>query len=228
MSSPLLLAENITRHFTLKDDTVSVLNGVSLSVERGELVAIVGASGTGKSTLLHILGTLDHPSSGTVAFEGQDLFAMDTAARADFRNRHLGFVFQFNQLLPEFSALENAAMPLLLRGERDATKKARVLLEQVGLSHRLSHRPAELSGGEQQRVAVARALVGRPDLILADEPTGNLDAHTGDGVFEMLSSLAKDAGSAVLMVTHNERLAARCGRTLHMADGLLTQGGGVS
>jgi len=220
--SDLLTAENITRSFKLDDGAVSVLDGVSLAVQRGELVAIVGASGTGKSTLLHILGTLDQPTTGSVAFEGQDLFSLNPMAMADFRNRHLGFVFQFNQLLPEFSALENAAMPLLLRGERDAKAKAQALLDKVGMSHRLEHRPAELSGGEQQRVAVARALVGQPDLILADEPTGNLDARTGDGVFALLAELAQDMGSAVLMVTHNEALADRCSRKLHMDDGLLS------
>ncbi|MBI5136475.1 MAG: ABC transporter ATP-binding protein [Nitrospirae bacterium] len=220
-AAPLLSARGITRAFSLKDGAVSVLNGVDVDVHRGELVAIVGASGTGKSTLLSILGTLDEPSAGTVTFEGRDLFGLDAGGRARFRNRRLGFVFQFNQLLPEFSALENAAMPLLLRREAGAHDKARALLARVGLAHRLDHRPAELSGGEQQRVAIARALVGRPDLILADEPTGNLDQHTGDRVFDLLAELARDQGAAVLIVTHNDHLAARCGRILRMVDGLL-------
>ncbi len=219
--SSLLSARGISRAFAIRDGAVQVLKGIDLDVERGEVVAIVGASGTGKSTLLSILGTLDEPSAGTVTFEGNDLFALDSRGRARFRNQRLGFVFQFNQLLPEFSALENAAMPLLLRGDGNAHRTARELLERVGLSHRLEHRPAELSGGEQQRVAIARALGGRPDLVLADEPTGNLDQQTGDQVFGLLAELARDAGTAVLMVTHNDALAAKCRRTLRMIDGTL-------
>ncbi len=219
--SSLLSARGIARDFSLKDGAIRVLKGINLDVDEGEMVAIVGASGTGKSTLLSILGTLDEPSEGRVTFRGDDLFNLDSRRRALFRNRHLGFVFQFNQLLPEFSALENAAMPLLLRGDATAHATARGLLERVGLAHRLEHRPAELSGGEQQRVAIARALSGRPDLVLADEPTGNLDHHTGDQVFDILAELARDAGTAILMVTHNDALAARCGRTLRMDDGVL-------
>ncbi len=221
-SSPLLLATGIEKSFTLNGRHTDVLKRVDLSVDAGELVAVVGASGTGKSTLLNILGTLDTPTNGTVRYLGEDMFAASAEARARFRNRSLGFVFQFNQLLPEFNALENAAMPLLVRRERGAMERARVLLDRVGLSHRINHRPAELSGGEQQRVAVARALVGCPQLVLADEPTGNLDSHTGDEVFGLLRQLCQDEGAAVLVVTHNEQLAERCGRTVQMADGSLT------
>ena len=207
--SSLLSARGIVREFSLQkhagDGAVQVLKGIDLDVQRGEVVAIVGASGTGKSTLLSILGTLDEPSAGTVTFEGDDLFALDSRGRARFRNRRLGFVFQFNQLLP---------------GDGNALQIAHDLLQRVGLSQRLEHRPAELSGGEQQRVAIARALGGKPDLVLADEPTGNLDQQTGDQVFDLLSELARDAGTAVLMVTHNDLLAARCDRTLRMIDGM--------
>ena len=219
--SDLLSARGITKDFTLDQTRVEVLKGVDVSVAAGELVAVVGASGTGKSTLLNIIGTLDEPTGGEVRFDGDDLFALDDKRQAAFRNRELGFVFQFNQLLPEFTAVENAAMPLLLQGLADARERARELLVRVGLEDRLEHRPGELSGGEQQRVAIARALVARPRLILADEPTGNLDSRTGDRVFELLAELGTDAGSAILMVTHNEQLAGRCGRVLHMVDGLL-------
>jgi len=219
--SDLLSARGITKDFTLDQTRVEVLKGVDVSVAAGELVAVVGASGTGKSTLLNIIGTLDEPTGGEVRFDGDDLFALDDKRQAAFRNRELGFVFQFNQLLPEFTAVENAAMPLLLQGLADARERARELLVRVGLEDRLEHRPGELSGGEQQRVAIARALVARPRLILADEPTGNLDSRTGDRVFELLAELGTDVGSAILMVTHNEQLAGRCGRVLHMVDGLL-------
>jgi lipoprotein-releasing system ATP-binding protein len=219
--APLLSAEALVKTYTLEHAPIDVIKGVNIAVHPGEVVAIVGASGTGKSTLLNLLGTLDTPTAGEVRFEGQDLFAGDERARARFRNRELGFVFQFNQLLPEFTALENAAMPLLMRGEGGALKKAAALLERVGLGHRQRHRPGELSGGEQQRVALARAMVGGPRLILADEPTGNLDTRTGDAVFGQLVELTESAGTALLIVTHNEALAARCGRVLHMVDGLL-------
>jgi lipoprotein-releasing system ATP-binding protein len=219
---PLLEGRGLVKAYTLDHTPVEVLKGVDLAIDAGEVVAIVGASGTGKSTLLNVLGTLDTPSEGEVRFDGRSLFAGDEGQRAVFRNRHLGFVFQFNQLLPEFTALENAAMPLLMRRDPKATPKARAMLERVGLGERLKHRPGELSGGEQQRVAIARAMVGEPRLILADEPTGNLDTRTGDDVFAALVELGVRTGTAVLIVTHNEALAARCGRVLHMVDGLLT------
>jgi len=221
-AAPLLVARGVAKAYTLDHHEVEVLKGVDLSIDAREVVAIVGASGTGKSTLLNILGTLDTPSAGEVRFEGRDLFAGDEGGRAAFRNRHLGFVFQFNQLLPEFTALENAAMPLLMRGDRQALAKAAAMLDRVGLGHRVRHRPGELSGGEQQRVAIARAMVGEPRLILADEPTGNLDTRTGDDVFGALVELSVRTGTALLIVTHNEALAARCGRLFHMVDGLLT------
>jgi len=224
-AAPMLAARGLVKTYTLEQRPIEVIRGVDLALAAGEVVAIVGASGTGKSTLLNLLGTLDAPTEGTVAFEGRDLFAGDERSRAVFRNRQLGFVFQFNQLLPEFTALENAAMPLLMRGEGRATKKAAALLEQVGLGSRQRHRPGELSGGEQQRVAIARAMVGGPKLILADEPTGNLDTRTGDAVFDLLVDLTVRAGTALLIVTHNEALSARCGRVLHMVDGLLYPAG---
>jgi lipoprotein-releasing system ATP-binding protein len=221
-AAPMLAARGLVKTYTLEQRPIEVIRGVDLALAAGEVVAIVGASGTGKSTLLNLLGTLDAPTEGTVAFEGRDLFAGDERSRAVFRNRQLGFVFQFNQLLPEFTALENAAMPLLMRGEARALKKAAGMLERVGLAERLRHRPGELSGGEQQRVAIARAMVGGPRLILADEPTGNLDTRTGDAVFAQLVDMTRDAAMSLLVVTHNETLAARCGRVLHMVDGLLT------
>ncbi|MDH4228553.1 MAG: ABC transporter ATP-binding protein [Nitrospirota bacterium] len=221
MSDLLLSATGISKTYTMEQRPVDVLKGVRLDVFAGEMVAVVGASGTGKSTLLGILGTLDTPTAGSVSYRGRDLFAGSEAERARFRNQHLGFVFQFSQLLPEFDALNNAAMPLLLRRDPEAREQACAALEQVGLAHRLHHRPGELSGGEQQRVAIARALIGGPELVLADEPTGNLDSHTGSQVFDMFVALTRQAGVAVLMVTHNNELAARCDRRMRMLDGLL-------
>lgn len=198
-----------------------VLRGINLEIQRGELVAIVGASGAGKSTLLHIIGTLDKPSSGTVTFDGQDLFRMTDAQQAEFRNRRIGFVFQFHHLLAEFTALENACMPALVqRREPTAVKAdATTLLTEVGLEHRLHHKPGELSGGEQQRVAMARALMQNPDLVLADEPTGNLDTHSGDGLFELMRTLNKTRGTTFVMVTHNDKLSGQADRIIHMQDG---------
>lgn len=200
-----------------------VLKGINLEVRRGELIAIVGASGAGKSTLLHIIGTLDKPTSGTVTFDGQDLFQMTETHQAEFRNRRIGFVFQFHHLLPEFTALENASMPALVQG-RDAASvelDAKALLTEVGLGERLHHKPGELSGGEQQRVAMARALLQKPDVVLADEPTGNLDTHTGDGLFELMRELNRTRGTTFIIVTHNDRLSAQSDRIIHMQDGLI-------
>ena len=187
----------------------------------GETIALVGASGAGKSTLLHILGTIDRPTSGTVLFGGEDVFRRNDAALAAFRNSAIGFVFQFHHLLPEFSALENAMMPALIGGMRKGAAEAVAteLLRDVGLSHRLTHRPGELSGGEQQRVAIARALVLSPQLLLADEPTGNLDMKTSDEVHELLADIHRRKGITLIIVTHNERLAARMARTIRMVDG---------
>ena len=200
---------------------VEVLKGINLTVAAGETIALVGASGAGKSTLLHIIGALDRPTSGSVRYGGEDLFHRGDNALAVFRNRTIGFVFQFHHLLPEFTALENAMMPLLIAGtgKREAEVVAKELLVDVGLSHRLTHKSGELSGGEQQRVAIARALVGAPHLLLADEPTGNLDMKTSDEVHELLEHINKSRGITLIIVTHNERLAGRMGRTIHLADG---------
>ncbi|HET9394934.1 MAG TPA: ABC transporter ATP-binding protein, partial [Nitrospiraceae bacterium] len=181
----MIIVKDLHKSFPMGEQTLTVLRGIDLTIERGELIAVVGASGAGKSTLLHILGLLDRPSKGTVCFEGQDLFQLSEAAQAEFRNRRIGFVFQFHHLLPEFTALENACMPALIqrREPEEVRQEAIGLLKDVGLGPRLQHKPGELSGGEQQRVAVARALLQKPDLVLADEPTGNLDTHTGDALF---------------------------------------------
>ena len=200
-----------------------VLKGVSFEIEKGELVSIIGTSGTGKSTLLHILGALDDASAGSVSFLGQDLASLSSNKQAKLRNRHLGFVYQFHHLLSDFSALENVAMPLLIGGEKPAKAKqeAQLLLDKVGLSHRVDHRPSELSGGERQRVAIARALVNKPALVLADEPTGNLDHNTALSIYDLMRELNQEYDTAFLVVTHDGELAAKMDRQLHMQDGLL-------
>ncbi|HEX8960808.1 MAG TPA: ABC transporter ATP-binding protein [Geobacteraceae bacterium] len=217
----LLEVSGLTKSFGTKAGKVDVLKGIDLQVAAGETIALVGASGAGKSTLLHILGTLDRPSSGKLLFEGEDVFRRSDAALAAFRNRTIGFVFQFHHLLPEFSALENAMMPALIGGMKrhEAEALATGLLRDVGLAHRLTHRPGELSGGEQQRVAIARALVLSPKLLLADEPTGNLDMKTSDEVHDLLAYIHREKGVTLVIVTHNERLAAGMGRTIRMVDG---------
>ena len=198
-----------------------MLKGIHLEVARGEMLSIVGASGVGKSTFLHILGTLERPSTGQIFFDGLDLFQMSDPELSEFRNRRIGFVFQFHHLLPEFTALENAAMPGLIagRGQQEAFGLAQKLLAEVGLGGRLHHKPGEMSGGEQQRVAVARALLLEPQLVLADEPTGNLDSATGEEVFGLLKALNQLKGITFVIVTHNERLAAQTHRIVTMVDG---------
>jgi lipoprotein-releasing system ATP-binding protein len=214
---------NLTKSFATGRGRVEVLRGIDLQITAGERVAVAGASGAGKTTLMHILGGLDHPTGGSVRFEGSDIFALKGAALDAFRNRTVGFVFQFHQLLPEFSALENVMMPALVarKGRHEAAALAEELLRDVGLGHRLTHKPGELSGGEQQRVAIARALVMSPRLLLADEPTGNLDSRTSDEIYRLLHRLHETRGLTMLIVTHSEVLASRLDRIVHMEDGRL-------
>jgi lipoprotein-releasing system ATP-binding protein len=219
----LLEVRDLHKSFGSGATSVEVLKGVSLQISEGETIALVGASGAGKSTLLHVMGTLDRPSSGSLLFRGEDVTRLGDAQLALFRNRSIGFVFQFHHLLPEFTAVENAMMPGLICGipRKEAERTARELLVEVGLSHRLTHKPGELSGGEQQRVAIARALLMSPALLLADEPTGNLDMRTSEEVHELLMRLHSERGITLVIVTHNEKLAARLGRTVGLVDGKL-------
>jgi lipoprotein-releasing system ATP-binding protein len=220
MSEPIV-AREVFKSFARDGDQVEVLKGVSLTIAEGELAAIVGPSGVGKSTLLHLLGGLERPTSGTIRYGEMDLAALSDLALARFRNQRVGFVFQFHHLLPEFSALENVMMPLLIRrlSSGEARGQARALLVRVGLAARLRHRPGELSGGEQQRVAIARALIGEPTVLLADEPTGNLDSKTGDEVFELMRELNRERRLTCVLITHNAELARRTDRILRMLDG---------
>ncbi len=227
----LLHVEDLTKSYpTGTGGRLEVLRGVTFTVRRGEVVAVVGESGTGKSTLLHLLGALDRPDAGTVRYEGNDIFRLDDEALAAFRNRSVGFVFQFHHLLPEFTALENVAMPALIQGKDFAAARPRALdlLRQLGLEARAEHRPAELSGGEQQRVAVARALMNEPRLVLADEPTGNLDTRTAETLHEEILRLSRTFAQTFVLVTHNPALAALADRVLRIEGGLIEEQPGVS
>ena len=226
MNNDLLLScQGLTKIYREGKLETPVLRGVDLTLQAGEMLAVVGSSGSGKSTLLHLLGALDTPSDGTVQFNGQNIHAWSNRVQAQFRNRELGFVYQFHHLLGEFSALENAAMPLLIGGVpvKAASAKAAAMLERVGLGHRLDHKPSELSGGERQRVAIARALVNEPKLVLADEPTGNLDHKSADSIYSLMCELNAQLGTAFVVVTHDRALAAKLHRRNSLVDGLVAQ-----
>lgn len=223
MPELLLEVKNVSKCFQEGSVDTQVLKDVDLQVFKGEQLAIVGTSGSGKSTLLHIMGTLDRPTSGSVIMLGEDLYGLSARRQSEVRNQDLGFIYQFHHLLPEFTALENVAMPALIQGRnrKEVEAEAKVLLERVGLGHRLTHTPAEMSGGERQRTAIARALINKPKLVLADEPTGNLDASSGEAVYELIQELANQLGTAFVVVTHDTKLAARMDRQVQMKDGYL-------
>ena len=217
----MIKVEGLNKSYGAEANQVDVLRDINLSVAQSERLAVVGASGAGKTTLMHILGALDKPSSGSVMVEGQDVFALAGSDLDGFRNRTVGFVFQFNQLLPEFTALENVMMPGLIArlSDTEVTERAKALLDEVGLSHRLTHKPGQLSGGEQQRVAIARALVMEPKILLADEPTGNLDSRTSEGIYKVFQRLHEMRNLTMIVVTHSEQLADRMDRIVSMEDG---------
>lgn len=222
--SPVLLEiRNLSKSFTLNHREIEVLRDINLTVAKGEFLSIIGASGVGKSTFLHLLGALDSPTCGEILFEGTKLSQLGEASLAEFRNKQVGFVFQFHHLLPEFTALENAAMPGFIRGlsNKESLQMARKLLVEVGLGHRTDHKPGELSGGEQQRVAVARALLLSPSLVLADEPTGNLDSRTSMEIFSLLREINQNKKTTFILVTHNEKIAVQGDRLLEMVDGTI-------
>jgi len=223
MNNPILTLTNITRTYVQAGESLTVLHNLNLEVKAGEVVALVGQSGSGKTTLLQIAGLLDNPTSGKIAICGDDLSAANDSKCTLARRKYMGFVYQFHHLLPEFSALENVILPQMIAGvtQKEAEKKAKELLGELGLGNRLTHRPARLSGGEQQRVAIVRAFVNSPALVLADEPTGNLDPHTADGVFAMFIKLAKERGQSALIATHNHDLASKMDRIVHLENGVL-------
>lgn len=220
MSDLVIKAENLKKVYTsdIGGETIA-LRGVDIQIERGRMVAVMGPSGSGKSSLLHVLGGIDTPTEGKVTIDGRDITAMTDRELAAFRNHHVGFVFQFHYLLSEFSALENTAMPLLIRGEKDAIKKAEEILNKLGLSHRLNHRPSMLSGGEQQRVAIARAVVTRPKILIADEPTGNLDSENARNVIQMIKDISQQTGMTVIIATHDIEIARYCEYIYYLKDG---------
>lgn len=222
----LIEVKGLEKSFYSPAGELKILRNIDLSIKAGEVVGIVGASGVGKSTFLHILGTLDRPTSGEVVYDSVNVFSLDNAALASFRNRTIGFVFQFHHLLPEFTALENVMMPGLVSGKsrRDLKNSAEKLLTELGVFSRKDHRPGELSGGEQQRVAVARSLILNPKVVLADEPTGNLDSTAGGNLFDLLLNLNRDRGITFVIVTHNEQLSSRCHTVLNMVDGRFADG----
>jgi len=226
----MIQVRDLQKSFGTPHGTVEVLRGIDLDIAEGERLAVVGASGSGKSTFMHLLGGLDRPSGGTVSFDGKDLFGLGAAALDRFRNRTIGFVFQFHQLLPEFSALENALLPGMIAGLPPAEneRRARTLLEEVGLGHRLRHKPGALSGGEQRRVAIARALCMEPRVLLADEPTGNLDSQTTNDILALLNRLHHSRRLTMIIVSHSEALAARMDRVVRMQDGRLNHERGVT
>ncbi len=223
MNEPAILAKQVHKSYPSGRRRLEVLRGLSLQVEPGEMVAVVGESGAGKSTLLHLLGALDRPDAGSILLNGTEVANLSPGDRAGFRSRDVGYIFQFHHLLPEFSAVENTLLACLIRREpfREARRRALTLLEELGLLERADHRPAELSGGEQQRVAIARALVGSPAVLLADEPTGNLDFRTSEAVFSLIRNAVSRRGTTTVLVTHSERLARRCDRVQVMEEGVL-------
>ena len=220
----MILVKDLKKSFNKDGQEIEVIKGFNLEIARGESLAMLGVSGAGKSTFIHILGTLDHPTSGTVLFDGINVFDWPETKIAEFRNKKIGFVFQFHHLLPEFNALENTMMPGLISGmqREEASDRAGTLLEEVGLGHRTKHKPGELSGGEQQRVAVARALMMEPEIILADEPTGNLDSETGRKVYETMLGLNQSRNITLIVVTHNRTLAKHMSRRIELEDGKIT------
>ncbi len=225
MSGARIQVQDLHKSFPIGGQTIEILKGIDLTIEPGEMVAVLGSSGAGKSTLLHLIGTLDLPTSGHISIDGVDVTKLNQAQLAQFRNQTIGFVFQFHHLLPEFTALENVMLPALIAGKKQSVSlnEASVLLERVGLSKRMIHRPGELSGGEQQRVALARALMMKPRFLLADEPTGNLDTKIGETIHQLMVDLNQEYGMTMVVVTHNENMAARMPRCLRMKDGTIEE-----